>query len=185
MSRYYSFQERLQWADGFLDEGIEKILQSRIPGCVAVKKAVVEDDRSGTDYWVLRDGLPPLSVDVKTRSVDHALTGEDDLALETWSVTGTKIGWTRNAKKRTDYILWFWTDSRRFVLVSFPALCRTFRQFWEQWRSTYKVAVQDSGGWRSECVFVPRTVVMDKLIAWSCSEIPKKAANSDSEERVL
>ena len=163
----FDFAEQLAWSDGFLDGGIARILKDRLPGCYDVQKADMASDRSGTDYWALRrDDLPPLSIDVKVRSKDYALRNEDDLALETWSVIGRKVGWTRDPSKRTDYILWYWIDRSRFVLVSFPALCRVFRHYWEEWREQYKTDVQNSGTWQSECVFVPRDVVMDKIMAW-------------------
>jgi hypothetical protein len=174
--RHYAFEERLRWSEGYLDGGIETILKDRIPGCYEIQKATEDSDRAGTDYWALRRNLPPLSVDVKVRGTDWAERGEDDLALETWSVIGKKPGWTRDENKRTDYVLWYWADTSRFVLVSFPALCRVFRKYWQEWRATYKVALQDSGAWQSECVFVPRDIVMDRIKAWSCSKVNRDAA---------
>lgn len=171
----YSFGERLEFSQGYLSEGIERILQSRIPACVGVVKANGTDDRNGTDYWAERgDGLPSMSIDVKVREKDWAERGKDDLALETWSVIGERIGWTRNPQKRTDYVLWYWQDTGRFVLVSFPALCAVFTRYWEQWSREYETARQDSGGWQSECVFVPRKVIMERITAWSCGKIPRK-----------
>jgi len=166
--RHYDFTERLVWSDGFLLEGVARILQDRIPAAERVEKANGTDDRNGTDYWVYRNhSLPPLSVDVKVRSEDYATHGKDDLALETWSVVGEKPGWTRDEKKRTDFILWYWTDTGRFFLVSFPALCEIFSRYWWAWRNTYGAHVQTSGDWQSECVFVPRSVVLEKVNAWS------------------
>lgn len=166
MSRY-AFSERLVWSEGYLDGGIARILRDRIPGCYKVERADTDNDRNGTDYWAVRaNGLPPLSIDVKVRSVDYAQKGHDDLALETWSVLGSKIGWTRDPKKRTDFILWYWADTTRFVLVSFPALCRIFRSYWKVWHEQYKCDIQTSDHWQSECVYVPRNVVMEKIMAW-------------------
>ena len=164
--RFYDFKERLVWSAGFLDEGIEHILLERIPGCSGVVRSTEQEDRSGTDYWAERAGLPSLSVDVKVRSEDFILRGHDDLALETWSVVNQKVGWTRDAKKRTDFILWFWKETGRFFLVSFPALCKVFEVYWQLWSARYKTAPQSSGTWESECVFVPRSVVVEKLEAW-------------------
>ena len=169
--RAYDFNERLIWSEGYLKEGIARILKDRIPGCYDVQKAEQSDDRSGTDYWALRHNLPALSVDVKVRSVDYAARGCDDLALETWSVVDEKPGWTRDRSKRTDYILWYWTDTGRFVLMLFPALCCAFSRYWRQWRATYQSNRQSSGAWVSECVFVPRQVVMDKVMAWATGQL--------------
>lgn len=164
--RFYDFAERYLWSSGFLDEGIERILVDRIPGCVGVTRADEQADRSGTDYWAMRQGLPPLSVDVKVRDEDFAPRGHDDLALETWSVVDQKPGWTRDQSKRTDFVLWFWRDTRRFFLVAFPPLCRVFGKYWRDWAGKYKVARQASDGWQSECVFVPRATLIDRLNAW-------------------
>lgn len=170
-STHYDFDERLAWSNGFADVGIDKILRNRIPGCVAVERAESQDDKNGTDYWAIRDGLPALSVDVKARSKDYAPDGKDDLALETWSVIGKRPGWTRDRAKRTDFVLWFWADTGRFFLVSFPVLCDVFSQYWSEWRKTYRPYVQSSGAWQSECIFVPRNVVLDKLTAWTGGSI--------------
>lgn len=174
--RYYAFDERLRWSEGFLDGGVETILRDRIPGCHEIQKANENSDKAGTDYWALRRNLPPLSIDVKVRSTDWAQRGKDDLALETWSVIDAKVGWTRDHDKRTDYVLWYWADTGRFVLVSFPALCRVFCKYWREWSDKYKTARQNSGGWESECVFVPRDVVMGRLKAWSCGKVGRSAA---------
>jgi len=169
--RYYDFTERLTWSQGFLHGGIARILRDRIPHCYDVIPAGQDADRQGTDYWAKRHGLPDLSVDVKVRDEDYAVRGQDDLALETWSVVGGKIGWTRNPDKRTDYVLWFWQDTGRFFLVAFPPLCEVFSRYWQDWRTTYPTAVQTSGEWSSECVFVPRSLVIEKLTAWQSGMI--------------
>lgn len=176
-TRVYDFDERLTWSAGFLDSGVSTILRSRIPGCYDVVRAEKDQDRNGTDYWALRHGLPSLSVDVKVRNPDYSAHPDpkrrsDDLALETWSVANTKIGWTRDTKKRTDYVLWFWTDTQRFFLASFPALCATFTRYWEQWRKTFPTFQQTSQRWKSECVFVPRVLVIDKMVAWQNGAVP-------------
>lgn len=170
-NRYYDFTERLKWSEGFLQNDIEHILKARIPACVGVERAQNMDDRNGTDYWALRVGLPSLSIDVKVRDTDYALRGKDDLALETWSKIDDKLGWTRDTTKRTDFIMWHWRDTKRFLLVSFPILCMVFTHYWQIWQTTYQTATQTSGAWQSECVFVPRAVVMDKVLAWSSGTI--------------
>lgn len=170
----YAFSERLRWAEGYMTDGIARILKARIPACYDIKRADTQSDKSGTDYWALRqNGLPALSIDVKVRSEDYALKGKDDLALETWSVVGYRPGWTRDSNKRTDYILWYWTDTGRFFIVAFPALCKVFQEYWERWRSEYPTFQQSSGAWESECVFVPRAEVMRKVVAWSSGVLPR------------
>jgi len=167
MPKAYDFNEQLRWSAGFLNSGIADILASHFPSFVSVAKADKRDDKSGADYLVKRDGFPDLRVDVKVRSCDYAvLHGQDDVALETWSVLGQSVGWTRDTKKSTDYVLWYWTDTGRYFLVSFPALCTTFMRHWQEWRLRYKTCIQNSGTWKSECTFVPRGVVVSALTAW-------------------
>ena len=165
---YYDFTERRRWSEGFCSEGIEPILMARMPNATAVSKASESADKQGTDYWVERDnGLPALSVDIKARDHDYKKSrGRDDLALETYSVCNTKVGWTRDQNKRTDYVLWYWRDTGRFLLVPFPPLCQVFERYWREWRETYGHWRQTSGGWQSECVFVPRDVVFMALLEW-------------------
>jgi hypothetical protein len=105
----------------------------------------------------------------------EATHGQDDLALETWSVIGQRVGWTRDTGKTTDYVLWFWQDTGRFFLASFPALCTVFASHWEQWWTQYRTRQQDSGGWRSECTFVPRDALVDALNMWGAGHVTKKA----------
>jgi hypothetical protein len=167
----YEFQEQLQWSEGVVatEDDLLRVLRSRIPGCIERERAAASDDRQGTDYWAhRRHGLRPLSIDLKARSEDPIETrGADDVALETWSVTEhQKVGWTRDETKQTDYILWMWQPTKRFLLVPFPALCKCFQHYWQAWAKEYKCYTQDSGGWHSECVFVPRAVLLDKLTDW-------------------
>ena len=167
MSVVYDFDTQLQWSNGHAPHGVETILRNRIPDCVAVVRADADHDRNGTDHWAVRpDPLPPLSIDLKARAEDWAPRGDDDLALETWSVIGQKLGWTRDTSKRTDYILWYWADTKRFCILPFHPLCRMFRLHMDEWCATYKVCRQDSGLWRSECVFVPRMVVQEAVWRW-------------------
>lgn len=168
----YGFQEQLRWSEGIVanEDDLTRILRSRIPGCIEVERAALSDDRQGTDYWAHRDhGLRPLSIDLKARSEDPMETrGLDDVALETWSVIEhRKPGWTRDETKQTDYILWLWQPTKRFLLVPFPALCKCFQHYWRTWCNEYGPPyTQDSGGWHSECVFVPRSVLLEKLTDW-------------------
>lgn len=165
--RQYDFNERRQWSEGFEISGIDAILLARIPGATGVRKATAQEDRQGTDYWVEREnGLPPLSVDTKIREPDYSLKGKDDLALETYSVVPSKPGWTRDKSKRTDYVLWYWRDTGRFVLVPFPPLCAVFDRLWREWRETYGFCRQSSGAWQSECCYVPREIVQRSLVDW-------------------
>lgn len=161
-----NFKDRLLWSEGFAPaEEIAQILKGNIPNTVKVERAETHDDCYGTDFWVHRNGLSPLSVDIKVRAYDPVNEyGEDDLALETWSVIEKeKIGWTRDPNKQTDYVLWYFGGSHRWVLIPFPLLCAVFSQKWNEWSLRYRTARQSSGSWHSECVFVPRKEVWDAI----------------------
>lgn len=166
----YSFSERLVFSNGVIQNArVENVLLQEIPGAKSIEKAGIADDRSGTDWWVTRSCGRPLSVDAKVRQVDYSARGQDDLALETWSVVErSKPGWTRDETKKTDYILWLWTDTGRWCLVPFVMLCGVMRRKWEQWRKFFKVSKQrtplaDGGCYHSECVFVPRREVWKEI----------------------
>jgi len=160
----YGFDERLAMSRGVsADKSVTAILLDNIPGALNVHAAHEINDRNGTDYWVEHARGEHLSVDVKVRSKDYkALAGEDDLALETWSVVERDVpGWTRDETKRTDYILWFWSDTGRWCLVPFAMLCAVFQENWREWSRRFKTRRQSTPdrGYQSECVFVERRSV--------------------------
>lgn len=159
--RDYAFQDRLVMSTGLAVNGtLESILLANIPGAEKVEKAQLSDDKQGTDAFVYRRDVKPVTVDVKVRERDPILAyGNDDLALEVWSVVEQgKCGWTLDARKQTDFILWVFKDTGRWTLVPFPLLCAVFNEHKEEWVGQYKVATQssDGGKWHSQCVFVPR-----------------------------
>lgn len=164
MPREYDFGERMAMSNGVaVVADVRSILLREIPGAVNVHQAAKANDRLGVDWWVEMTGARLLAVDAKVREEDWAAghPNEDDLALESWSVVENGIpGWTRDAKKKCDYVLWLWSDTGRFCLVPFPMLCAVFSEHWQDWCGRYKVRQQftprQDGGYHSECVFVPR-----------------------------
>ena len=160
--REFDFQERLIMSNGVsASDDVRAIIVKDIPGAVNVIKAHTLNDKRGVDYWVELVSGKMISIDCKIRDKDF---GQDDLALETWSVKEQqKIGWTRDESKMADYIVWFWKDSRRYAIVPFLLLCRIFQERWQEWLHSYKNATQATitahGKYHSECVFVPRRVV--------------------------
>lgn len=166
--RTYGFGERLEMSHGQVSgASVESILLANIPGAVSVHPAHESNDRKGTDWWVEMRSGAHVSVDAKVRAEDWLSRGKDDLALETWSVIeARKIGWTRDASKRADYILWLWKDTGRWCLVPFQMLCGVFARQWEGWIKDYQTSRQhtpDHGGYHSECVFVPRRVLWAEI----------------------
>lgn len=168
----YGFQERLALSQGVSQSrDIKDILLENIPGALNAYPAHTENDRNGTDWWIEHITGRHLSIDCKVRESDWAAThpSEDDLALETWSVVEAEIpGWTRDIKKRTDYVLWFWLDTGRWCLVPFSMLCRVFGDKWQDWSGKYKTARQrtprsNGQSYHSECVFVPRREIWAEI----------------------
>lgn len=167
----YGFADRLAMSQGTsTNNNVAEILVQNIPAAVSAHQAHSSNDRTGTDWWVELSTSKHLSVDCKVRGEDWAkkTNPQDDLALETWSVVEKNVvGWTRDLTKKSDYILWLWTDSGRWCLVPFPMLCKVFELNWKVWREQHKTRRQftprQSGGYHSECVFVPRRAVWAEM----------------------
>ena len=153
------------------EKSFKQVLLDIFPEAVNIKRATREEDLKGTDYWVGFMNRSSISVDVKVRGVDPIEKyGKDDLILETYSkVEEKKIGWTRDTNKRTDYILWFWKPTGRWLLVPFPMLCFVFRKKWEGWRERFtppllqKTETETGKVWHSECILVPRKLVWEEI----------------------
>lgn len=166
----FNFNDQLKMSHGIsLSFDFRVVLLNEIPDAIDVRRANDLEDRTGTDWWVDRHNNKPLSIDLKARKIDREPQGQDDLALETWSVIEKGvIGWTRNPTKDSDYILWFWEDTRRWCLIPFPMLCRVFILLWQEWSQTYKTVRQktdlDGYIYHSECIFVPREVIWASII---------------------
>lgn len=182
INRVTSFQDQMRMSEGVNDKkDIKKILLEHFPNAVDVERANIAEDKNGTDYWVTMRSGQKNSVDVKVRKEDWAKRhpDEDDIALEIWSKLQSKIGWTRNTTKRTDYILWIWLETGRNMLIPFPMLCSVFEKHWEEWSKTYKAPIQTTKNangsfWKSQCVFVPRRVVWNSIYI-AFSGIPEPA----------
>lgn len=172
MPNEFDFNKQLEMSSGFtVKADVKSILLDLIPGAVAVTQAASENDKQGIDWWVELSTAKHLAVDAKVRSSDWAAShpAEDDLALETWSVVEKNVvGWTRDNKKRCDYVLWLWTDTGRYCLIPFPMLCKVFSTHWEDWRTRYRTARQKTNrqfgdSYHSECTFVPRREIWSQI----------------------
>lgn len=170
MTTIYDFKGQIAVSDGTGEVAdIPTLLLQKIPNANKVRKATLEEDKSGIDYIVTLISGREVTVDLKVRTEDWAKKkGKDDLALEIWSVLEKKVGWTRDPQKQTDFILFFWKDTQRFSLVSFLMLFHVFTQNFQQWVNLYETAIQNSRGaygsrWQSQCVYVPRTVVHNAI----------------------
>lgn len=164
MSPEYHFQDQFLRSAGIVASGQTlELVRRLIPDAISAELAHPTDDKNGTDIWVYRDQrLRPISVDQKTRELDPMVAyGSDDLALETWSnVERRKIGWALDPTKQTDYILWYFVPTRRYVFLPFLPLRTVFAANNLAWRSQYRSARQNTDGlYHSECLFVPQNVL--------------------------
>jgi hypothetical protein len=167
----YGFNDKLIASQGIVEScDVGEILRCRLPGCVEVKQAPKDIDRTGVDWLAKMSCGRVVGVDVKIREKDCTRFGNDDVALETWSVVGSHVGWTRDDGKACEWVLWVWKDTGRFFLLPFQALCSVFSDRWEHWVDAYKTrtqrTVREGRSWESECVFVPRMVVLDAIVEW-------------------
>lgn len=168
VQKIYDFTERLTFSEGRRQDNDLETIKTMIVGCEDVKIAPVDLDRQGVDYVAtLRKGAKIL-IDAKARDAGCSKhwNGEPELALEDWSVmpeNGSlgKVGWTLDESKMTDLILFTFApqDTPLCYLMSFQLLRIAFRRNYDQWRRQYKNDIQDSGAWRSRCVFVPVSIV--------------------------
>jgi len=167
----YDFDGELRLSQSESSNGrIEEILMNHIPGALRAFPAHQFNDwRHGVDWWVELESGRFMGIDCKIRKEDYARKGEDDLALETWSVVEKRIpGWTRVSSKKTEYVLWLWLETGRWTLVPLPMLCSVFQSYWQSWRKQYKTRTQKTTrngefAYHSECVFVPRSVVWSAI----------------------
>jgi hypothetical protein len=150
-----------------------------IDGCERVEHSNTTDDRQGVDYWAYIRSGRALGIDAKARESGASrywTFGEPDLALERWSVVPDTArpdgvpGWTIDPAKVTDLVLFTFdpADTDLCYLVGLPQLRLAFLRFGKQWRNRYRYAAQTTSsngrsGYRSACLFVPATVVLDGM----------------------
>ncbi len=174
----YDFHERLTFSKGVVAATCKDTIRNMVPGCVDVKETTTAMDKTGIDYIAtLRRGAE-VFIDHKAREGGCCKywrrrkdgTREPEIAVELWSVRPTdtragKRGWTLDEAKRTHYTLHTFDpqDSREAFLLPFQLLRKAYRENFTAWNGRYKHGIQDSGGWTSECVFVPSQVVLDAL----------------------
>lgn len=176
----HDFRERLAFSEGIaLEAGLKRHLLDSIPGAARIERATAQSDRGGTDYWIVREALPPVSVDFKHRAFDPIdRFGVDDACIETTSVYcgppeppwhdrfRSKIGWTLDRRKRTDLVVYTWPQDggrRRFWVLYFPHLCRAASEHWREWALEYGERPAKNAGYLTLSVFVPRSVIARAL----------------------
>ena len=169
----YDFDAMLLYSRGKRELTDMDTIVALIDGCIGVTKTDAVTDRTGVDYVAtLRRGAK-LFIDAKTRTPGCSRFWRfgPELALETWSVrpeTGRqgKTGWTLSEESDVHYILFTFdpSDTKEVFLYPFQLLRMAFRRNLNAWTNKgYKTDIQNSGHWRSECLFVPESVVWNSI----------------------
>lgn len=170
--KQYNMWEMLAYSRGVREATDLLTIQNLIDGCVSVMKTDSEIDKTGIDYIATLRKFAEVTIDGKARRPGcskHWKQGPE-LALEKWSVKPAngskgKVGWTLCEAKNVDYILFTFdpSDSDAVFLYPFQLLRMTFRRNYSEWWKHYKTDIQSSGSWKSECIFVPESVVWAAL----------------------
>ncbi len=181
----YNFDNQMRMSEGIgREQDTEGFILSRFPNAINVQRATQSEDRNGTDYWITMRSGEVESLDLKARKKDFSASNpkKDDLALEVWSVLNKNVGWTRDTSKRTNWIMWKWNDTKRYMLLPFPWLCSVFERKWQEWIKQYYAPIQDTVDnrgklrWQSQCVFVPRQTLWDEMLS-TYGGVPTRSVN--------
>jgi hypothetical protein len=135
----------------------------------------INADRNGVDYIVTPPGGEPIFIDCKRRMRGcsrYWKNGIPELQLERFSVVPCPrepkgiVGWTLDASKKTDLVLFSFdpSDCDLAFLYSFHLLRLAFLENGQKWKPLYQQPDQDSGRWKSRCMFVPEFLVTDAVI---------------------
>ena len=170
----YKFAERLEFSLGKNIRQDEQIISRIISGCQKVEKTNVSADKNGIDYVAQLSGGGKVNIDVKMRdkgASKYWRYGEPELALELWSVcpddtNAGKRGWTLSTSTQVDYILYKFheQDSKKLYLLPYQQLRMSFLRNGGEWINKYGSKRQSSGGWQSEAVFVPASLVLKGIL---------------------
>lgn len=161
----YDFKTKLQISR--TRESMDLEVLSRIfPNATDIRPGTEAEDRSGADFIVDMDGTL-VRVDVKARepgcSKFWKANAEGDripeIAIELMSVNGRTKGWALDWRKKTDFYLFTFdpSDHKYCYIVAADHIRLIAERYEDVLRREFKTAIQDSGGWQSECVFLPIT----------------------------
>jgi len=146
-------------------------------GASVARTGTPAEDRSGIDLFVDTRKLDGVRIDVKVRGRDY---GQGDLALESWSIfpvngrTG-RPGWTVDPEHQTDAVLWFFTDTKRFVLIAYRSLRSVATVHLDEWRERFGERFNKNetlGGYESAWIPVPISELEQymKVKQWTLSD---------------
>lgn len=119
-----------------------------------------QDDIDGID-WFIETNAKTIACDVKYRKKDYC---NNDIVLEIWSnFEKQRVGWSLDSTKKSDIILWYFCDTKRYEIFPFPILSRVFQRHLELWKRRYKIINQktidhrrnDQSHYHSQAIIVP------------------------------
>lgn len=152
----YGFQDCAAFPDRpDVQQRIAAAIRRNLPDALNIHRAAMDNDKMGVDYFIEFQGAQMRTLDVKARRQDYALKGQPSICLEIWSNYETKkVGWTRDPKKITDYILFYWHESQASMLVDFHRLRPLFDRDWQDWRMVFGSSIQKNKNYTSESLFI-------------------------------
>lgn len=169
----YYFQKKLAFSKSSRLIGRDtEAIRAMLDGCLTVTENTDKTlDLKGVDYIAtLRKGAK-VYIDAKTREPGCSKWWNNgpEVAIEKWSVvpngTRGKIGWSLDESKISDLVLFLWdkSDCSDMYMLPFQLLRVATRRNLLQWYNDYKVDIQTSDYWQSECVFVPIDIVIREV----------------------
>src|SRR3990172_4723329 len=176
----FDFYERLKFSQGICQKEDTETIKKMIVGCIKIVKTNTDDDLTGIDYYAYLRGGREIAIDAKRRdkgASKYWKNGHPELALEIWSAIPTeynkgKTGWTLDESKQTELVLFTFEDIKICYLISFQLLRIAFIKYYPIWKNKYFLPKpQNSGKWKSQCIFIPITEIFNAIQDIQKSEI--------------
>lgn len=149
----------------------KSIIISMLHGVIRVDDAGSQDDIAGVDYWAILGEGRRVGIDDKLRRdcVRYWPDGKPQVSLEIWSKVPSdgkpgKIGWTLDQHKRTEYVMFRFSDYKQVFLFPFRLLQMAMARNIVEWSKIYQICQQDNGSYKSESIFVPATIVAAAIV---------------------
>lgn len=179
----YSFRDKLEDSNNKMIEREIQAVKIFFPN--ANRLEIVNDtviDKLGCDVIAHYTNGNTWKIDRKMRVKGCSRFwkhGIPDLAPEIWSVVPEKwqkgiVGWTLDKTKITEWVVCTYhpEDTRECYCINFYE----YRQFFIDNKDMlikygYRTAYQNSGGWRSQCLFIPIDIIRDAKIEYYMEEI--------------
>lgn len=139
-----------------VDAVIRQAIKAQFPEVLAIHAAHSENDKIGVDYWLEFENGAMEALDVKVREKDYAIHGDDRTAcLELVANTRSgKAGWTVDTAKRTNWIMFFYVETRKAFTYQARELRSAVIAGLDVLKKTGKAGRTQTGGYLSEYLFV-------------------------------